>query len=238
MRSMFRGAASVAIGLSLVACAGDPPELHFDLVRGGGLHLMAYELARPDACAPRAWMEPGETSARSDVITCDTDDPATPTAWLGDVTVERGGQVLVRAAYDAWSGAILERDLTGERDLVVRISGDGDSVVIPLPDTEPPAAVIDDLSMDTEMLTASWHTVPAGGSAIAVVHYRNGGDARHVPAGAPASFHLSGIGGLPQWQPTSFSVQAFAPVVTVSTAFGDAHVWTAGTGASRDLPVQ
>ena len=41
--------------------------------------------------------EPGETSARSDVITCDTDDPATPTAWLGDVTVERGGQVVVPA---------------------------------------------------------------------------------------------------------------------------------------------
>ncbi|MCE9574013.1 MAG: hypothetical protein K8W52_12760 [Deltaproteobacteria bacterium] len=226
----------VVIVLSLGACTSHP-ELHLDVVRSGSIRVLAYELARPDACAPRLWTEPGETDHATDVIPCDTDDPSTPTAWIEDVTVERGGQVLGRATYDAWSGAIVLGDFAGQRDLVVRISGDGDGTAIALPDAEPPVTTIDALTTGQDSLTVAWHAAPAGATAIVVLEYRNGGVAMHQPAETPAVFYVPSVAGPSQFQPTAVSAHAFASH-TVATELGQAHVWTGGTVARQDLPVQ
>lgn len=229
---------TVLITLSLAACGSTShPEIHLDVIRGSSIRVLAYELARPDACAPRLWIEPGETDLATDVIPCDTEDPSTPTAWIEDVTVERGGEVLGRARYDAWSGAIVEGDFTGQRDLIVRISGDGDGTAIALPDVAPPVATIDAVTMGQESLTLTWSATPADATAITALAYRNGAVSVHMPAATPAVFHLSGVGGLPERQPVAVSAHAFASL-SLTTSLGEAHLWTGGTVASQDLPVQ
>ncbi|MCE9574014.1 MAG: hypothetical protein K8W52_12765 [Deltaproteobacteria bacterium] len=231
MKTWWRLGTVVTV-LSIAACGGDPPELHLDVVRTGEeIHVMAYEVARPDACPPRPFVELGETSYSTDVVSCDGSDPATPTAWLGEVRVMQGAQLVARTAYDAPYGAVATGLFAGQTGLRVEVDGDGQTIALALPDVPTPIPVIDDIVQNGGPVTVTWHATPAAASVRVSASNGFGGPITHQPAPAPVVIPwTSDVAGF------TFRVEAYAAPATIVTDFGQAHVWT-GAAVERQLPV-
>jgi hypothetical protein len=227
MRTSWLAGAAILIG----GC-GDHPELHIDVVRSGdAIQVMAIEVARPDACHQRPFVELGVCDATTDVIGCDSADPDAPAAWLGEVRVEQRGQVLARGRYAAPSGAYLSGAFTGATGLVVHVDDDGAPLTIPLPDVVAPAPTIDSLTPAGGNLTIAWSASPAAASAVVQFSYGFGGPRCHVGSAEPVVFAMA-----PSSQSATIAVQAFAAPTTIASSAGQIHVWT-GAAVEAQLPV-
>jgi hypothetical protein len=201
-----------------------------DVVRGNGyVLLLVIDRDAPDECTPRPFAPPGSCDMLSDALGCHVPDP--PGDWLAGTRLEVGGLVLAASDYlEPWDagGGPVDDARTGVSLIVV--SRDGDEVAIPLPDVAPPLPTIDDVTSDTDSVTIAWHATPTPSSAVVELSNGTTGSRCHVTSTAPTRLAIVPAGSIG----LTVDVRAFAAPETITTAFGDATVWT-GEIAGRDL---
>lgn len=226
--------------LLIPACGGgsvDHPELHLDVVATqNAVFVYATEVDRPDATSQQPFAHRGVCAETSDGWSCNGECPA---AWLGELRIEHGGELIAAGNYDSpVGGGIGQVDTAGLDGAVLVIADrDGAEIEVPLPSVTRPVPIIDDVTVTSngtpvaDDVAITWHTEPAAGSAVVELSAGFGGFRCHVEAGDQVTMTQAEI----ENESWSALVTALAAPVTVETAFGTAEVWV-GNVAVRTIP--
>jgi len=187
------------------------------------LYTNGSDLDQTDCDGQSVFPAPGMTAYLSDTFGC-TQPVRT---CLTSVSVRLGATEVLAPYLHPGREITLEGSVAAAGGGELRLEGCGDSAVIGLPVVSAPRPTLSVVEDPVSLaLTSTWSATPDAASALIEVINSTWGDAAHVTA---SPYLYAGRSGVSLGAYRVVALRAFAAPTVVSTSFGAARIWTAGS---------